>query len=95
MALNKVALQKAIADGFYNIFLTQAQKAVSGDENENEKPEDVIKKISTDMANVVTNAVDTFVREGDVIVGDTNIIVVSSSPGSLAKVTPVVPAKMT
>ena len=43
MALNKVALQKAIADGFYNIFLTQAQKAVSGDENE--KPEDVIKKI--------------------------------------------------
>lgn len=93
MALNKKALQEAIAEGFYNIFLTQTQKAVSGDENE--KPEDVIKKISTDMANVVTNAVDTFVRGGDVVVGDTNIVVVSSSPGSPAKVTSVVPAKMT
>lgn len=93
MALVKSTLQKTIYDGFYKILTAQAAKATSGDEQEN--PEDVIKQVANDMATVVADAVDTFVKSGDVIVSSTNIQVISSSPGSPAGVVPLQPSKMT
>lgn len=93
MALNKNTLQQAIYDGFYRIFTNQAAKATSGDESED--PDTVIKNIATEMATVVSDAVETFVKSGDVSVGPANIQVTSASPGSPASVAPLQPAKMT
>ena len=92
MALVKSTLQRNIYDGLYKIFIDQSNKASSGDENEN--PEDVIEQIATDIATVISDAVDAFVKSGDITVGPTNVQVTSTSPGSPATVTPLQPAKM-
>lgn len=92
MTLVKSTLQKNIYDGLYRIFINQSKKASSGDENE--KPEDVIKQVANDIATVVSDAVDSFVKSGDISVGPTNVQVTSTSPGSPATVTPLQPAKM-
>lgn len=92
MALNKSIFKKEVYDGFYKIFTNQAKKATSGDEQED--PDVVIKQIANDMAEVVTDAVDTYVKSGDIAVGPTNFTVISSAPGSAAAVTPTTPAKM-
>lgn len=90
MALVKNTLQQEIYNGLYRIFINQSNKATSGDENE--KPEDVIKQVATDMATVISDAVDKYVKSGDVSVGPTNITV--TSPTGACVVTPAAPAKM-
>lgn len=92
MALNKGTLQNAIASGFKSIFLAQSNKAISGDESE--KPEDVIEQVTKDMARVVADAVESYVKSGDVTVDATIIQVISASPGGTAAVNPLKPAKM-
>ena len=92
MALNKVALKKTIYDGFYRIFTAQAAKATSGDEQED--PDTIIKHIADEMATVVSNAVDTFVKSGDIVVGPTEVQVTSTAPGTPATVASLSPAKM-
>ena len=92
MALNKKNLQKAIQNGFYEIFTEQAKKATSGDESED--PDKVIKNISEKMASVVSDAVDKYVREGDITVGPDNISAICAAPGSPATITPINPAKI-
>lgn len=92
MALVKSTFQQEIYDGFYRIFINQSNKATSGDENE--KPEDVIKQIATDMATVISDAVDKYVKSGDILVGPTNVQVTSTAPGTPATVAPLQPAKM-
>lgn len=92
MALVKTTLQQTLYEGLYKIFIAQSNKATSGDENEN--PEDVIKQVANDMASCISNAVDAYVKSGDVLVGPTNVQVTSSAPGTPAAVTPLQPAKM-
>lgn len=92
MALVKSALKTEIYDGLYKIFINQSNKAASGDENE--KPEDVIKQVATDMAAVISDAVDKYIKSGDIIVGSTNVQVTSTAPGTPATVAPLQPAKM-
>lgn len=92
MALVKSTLKTEIYDGLYRIFINQSNKATSGDENE--KPEDVIKQVATDMAAVISDAVDKYIKSGDVIVGPTNVQVTSTAPGTPATVAPLQPAKM-
>lgn len=92
MALIKDTLQQEIYDGLYRIFINQSNKATSGDENE--KPEDVIKQVATDMATVISDAVDKYVKSGDISVGPTNVQVTSTAPGTPATVAPLQPAKM-
>lgn len=92
MALVKSTLQRSIYDGFYRIFTKQAEKATEGNEQEN--PNDVIKQIATDMATVVSDAVDAYVKSGDITVGPTNIQVTSTAPGTPSTVAPLQPAKM-
>lgn len=90
MALVKNTLQQEIYNGLYKIFIDQSNKATSGDENE--KPEDVIKRVATDMAMVISNAVDKYIKSGDISVGPTNITV--TSPTGACVVTPATPAKI-
>lgn len=90
MALIKTTLKQEIFDGLYRIFINQSNKAISGDENES--PENVIKQIATDMATVISDAVDKYVKSGDIVVGPTNIAV--TSPMGACIVTPASPAKM-
>ena len=92
MALVKSTLQQDIYNGLYKIFINQSNKATSGDENE--KPEDVIKQVATDMATVISDAVDKYVKSGDISVGPTNVQVTSTAPGTPATVTPLQPTKM-
>lgn len=90
MGLVKETLKQEIYNGLYKIFINQSNKATSGDENE--KPEDVIKQVATDMATVISDAVDKYVKSGDIPVGSTNITV--TSPTGACVVTPATPAKM-
>lgn len=90
MALIKTTLKQEIFNGLYRIFINQSNKATSGDENES--PENVIKQIATDMATVISDAVDKYVKSGDIVVGPTNIAVTSSTGACV--VTSASPAKM-
>lgn len=92
MALVKSTLKTEIYNGLYKIFIQQSNKATSGDENE--KPEDVIKQVATDMATVISDAVDRYIKLGDIVVGPANIQVTSSAPGTPATVAPLQPAKI-
>ena len=92
MALVKAKLSKDIYDGLYRIFIDQSNKATSGDENE--KPEDVIKHVASSMADVISSAVEAYVKSGDIIVGPTNVQVTSTAPGTPATVAPLQPAKL-
>lgn len=91
MALIKNTLKQNISSGLQKIFLDRAKQALDGDENE--KPEDVIARLSSDMADVITNAIDTYIKSGDIVVGPTNITVVTAT-GSPCVVTPATPAKI-
>lgn len=92
MPLNKTTFKNEIYEGFYKIFTQQASKATSGDEKED--PESVIRHIADKMATVVTDAVEKYVKAGDITVDGSIIQVISSSPGSPATVTPLTPAKL-
>ena len=92
MALIKTSLQQEIYEGLRKVFLQQVDKASSGDEDEN--PSDVVNQIAKDMASVISDAIDSYVKSGDIMVGPSNILVTSSAPGTPAEVTSVSPAKM-
>lgn len=90
MALVKETLKQELYNGLYKIFINQSNKSTSGDENE--KPEDVIEQVAADMATVISNAMDKYIKSGDILVGPTNITV--TSPTGTCVVTPATPAKM-
>lgn len=92
MALVKSTLKKTIYDGLYKIFTDQSKMATDGDEQED--PDVTIKRVANEMATVISDAVDTFVKSGDIIVGPTEVGVVSAAPGSAAAVSSLKPAKM-
>lgn len=92
MALIKSTLQQSLFSGLQKILLDQASKATSGDEQED--PKSVVKQVSYDVANVIADAIDAYVKSGDIIVGATNVQVTSTTPGTPATVAPLRPAKM-
>lgn len=92
MALQKDILKASLFAGLYKIFLQQSNKASSGDENES--PQVVITQVATDMATVISEAVDIYVKGGDIIVGPDNVQVTSTAPGTVAAVLPLQPAKI-
>lgn len=90
MALVKSTLKNNIYNGLYKIFIAQSNKATLGDENEN--PEDVIEKVASDMATVISDAIDDYVKSGDISVGPSHIAV--SSPAGSCTVVSISPAKI-
>lgn len=88
--LNKQSLQKNIKKGLQQIYLDQAKLALEGKEDEN--PEDAIERITEKMASIITDAIDKYIKEGEIIVDDKNILVTTSS--GPAKVTSLIPANI-
>lgn len=88
--LNKEGLQKDIQKGLKKVYLEQAKLATEGDEKES--PEDALERITHQMAEVISDAVDRYVRTGDIII-DSTIIGVTTSSGP-AQVTPLTPANL-
>lgn len=88
--LNKKGLQKDIQEGLKKVYLEQAKLATEGDENES--PEDALERITQKMAEVISDAVDRYVKTGDIIV-DNKVISVLTSSGP-AQVIPLTPANL-
>lgn len=90
MALVKKTLQTSLFNGLYNIFSNQADKATSGDENED--PKVVTQQIANDMADVIADAVDAYLKSGDIQITSANIVV--TAPTGACTVAPASPAKI-
>lgn len=88
--LDKSKLKDSIFKGLKKIYLRRAEDATTGDENKN--PEEIIEEIATDISNVVADAVDSYVKEGDIVVDGTIIQV--TSPSGFCTVTPLNRAKI-
>lgn len=90
MSLVKSVLHKDLYNGLYRVFTNQAANAANGDEQES--PDNIIKKVSDEMATVISDAVEKYVKSGDVWVNGSHISVVS--PHGACSVTPTSPAKI-
>lgn len=91
MALNKVALQTALETGLKNLWAVQSARATQ-DGEESKDPSVIINQMAADVATLIANAVDVYVKSGDIIVDGTNISgTTSAGPVTF---TPLVPAKV-
>lgn len=88
--LVKATLKDTLKSGLSRIF-----KARNTSTDEQEDPEKVIDDMAEDMSGVISDAVDAYIRSGEIIVGTQNLTVTSTTPGALAVVSPLTPAKMT
>lgn len=90
MALNKQQLYSDIYNGFVDIFNNRAEAATNGDEKAD--PKDIIKQVCEDMATCVSDAVEVYVKSGDIKISSSNITV--TAPNGACTVTPASPAKV-
>ena len=90
--LDKSALYEEISTGLLSVWENLTKKALTGDSDES--PEAVIKKLSRDVAEVISTATDNYIKGGEVTVDSSVINVISSSPGSPSVVQVVQPAKI-
>ena len=88
--LNKTALKNSLYDGFRQIMEDQAASAVNGDEQAD--PADIIANICERMSSVVSDAVEQYVKSGDIRITSANITV--TAPNGACTVTPADPAKL-
>ena len=88
--LNKTALQTSLTNGIKNILANR-----NNDTDENGDPNAIINKMAQDIAKVLADAIDTYVKTGSVTVGPANISVTCASPGSPGVVAPLSPANIT
>lgn len=91
MALIKETLKTQIESGLKVIYKAQAAKATQ-DGAEKEDPNKVIDEICNKMAEVLSAAIDTYIRSGDIYVKASNITV--TSPQGPCSVVPASPAKV-
>ena len=89
--LDKTTLNTTLMDKFKELFLSRASKAQDGDEDED--PKSVCEQLAKEMAKVISDAVDVYVKGGEITIGPTNIAV--TSPTGACTVTPGTPAKIT
>ena len=90
MALVKEVLKNSLFSGLKTIYEKQSDKATSGKETED--PKAVISQIANDMADVIADAVDAYIKSGDITVSSSNISV--TAPNGACVVAPIAPAKM-
>ena len=88
--LNKERLKSEIKLGLKDIYLNQARLATEGDERES--PEDVIERITQKMSQVISDAIEVYVKSGDIYITNENITVVA--PNGPATVTTINPIKI-
>ena len=90
MALVKQVLENEIYQGLLDIYLNRSSKGINGDEQED--PTSVCRKLAGDVSKVLADAVDSYIKSGDIYVSGANITVVS--PMGPCTVTPNTPAKV-
>jgi len=90
--LDKTSLQQSLSSGIKAVFLAQSNKATTGAETED--PIVTIQKVSNDLATVIANSVDAYVKKGDIYVDAPNVQVISTAPGTPAVVTRLRPTKI-
>ena len=90
MALNKQQLYSDIYNGFVAIFNERAEAATNGDENAD--PKEIIKQVCADMATCVSDAVEIYVKSGEIKISSANLTV--TAPNGACTVTPTTPAKV-
>ncbi len=91
MALVKATLKSQIESGLKAIYKAQAAKATQ-DGAEQEDPNAVIDDMCDKMAKVFSDAIDAYIKSGDIYVKSANIVV--TSPHGPCSVTPASPAKV-
>ena len=94
MPLVKATFQQALEQGFKDLMQKQADRATA-DGEEPKSPADIIAIVAADMAKVVADATDDYIKSGDITVGPSEVGVVSAQPGSSATVSSLKPAKIT
>lgn len=91
MTLVKETLKSQIESGLKTIYKAQAAKATQ-EGAEQDDPNKVIDDICNKMAKVFSDAIDTYIKSGDIYIKSSNIIV--TSPQGPCSVTPASPAKI-
>jgi len=91
MPLVTETLKSEIEEGFKAIFKAQSAKATQ-DGAEQEDPNKVIDDMCDKMSKVVANAVEKYVKSGDIYIKPDNVTV--TSPVGPCVVAPAAPAKM-
>ena len=91
MALVKATLKSSIEEGLKTIYKAQAAKATA-EGAEREDPNDIIDDICDKMSRVFADAIEAYVKSGDIYVGPSNVVV--TSPEGPCTVSPASPAKV-
>lgn len=92
MPLIKMDFQKELEEGLKKIMDERSDNAENGDESQD--PKEVTAQVAKDMAKVFADAIDSYVKSGDIFVSATNVQVICALPGTPGAVTPLQPAKL-
>lgn len=91
MALVKATLKSSIEEGLKAIYKAQSAKATE-DGAEREDPNAIIDDMCDKMSKVFADAIEAYIKSGDIYVGPTNVVV--TSPEGPCTVSPASPAKV-
>lgn len=89
MPLVKTVLETSILEGLKKVMDERSDNAESGKESQD--PKEVTAQVAKDMAKVLSDAIDAYIKSGDIFITGTNVMVVCSSLGSPAAVSPLIP----
>ena len=87
MALVKTILQQSIKVGLLRVLAARVNET-----DESADPMQIIDQVAEDMATTIADAVDAYIRSGDIIIGPNNLT--ASNASGPCVITPASPAKM-
>lgn len=90
--LNVNILKNSLKVGLQTI-MTERSNAASTMSDDTD-PNEIIESVANDMASVIANAVDAYLRSGDIYVGPTNVQVTAPTSGGPCTVAPMQAAKV-
>lgn len=90
--LNVNILKNSLKVGLQTI-MTERSNAASTMSDDTD-PSEIIESVANDMASVIADAVDAYLRSGDIYVGPTNVQVTAPTSGGPCTVAPMQAAKV-
>lgn len=90
--LNVNILKNSLKVGLQTI-MTERSNAASTMSDDTD-PNEIIESVANDMASVIADAVDAYLRSGDIYVGPTNVQVTAPTSGGPCTVAPMQAAKV-
>lgn len=90
--LNVNILKNSLKVGLQTI-MTERSNAAST-MSDDADPNEIIESVANDMASVIADAVDAYLRSGDIYVGPTNVQVTAPTSGGPCTVAPMQAAKV-